>query len=62
MTTPQEMLEAIDTATRVAPRNGGLTLSDWEEGFVESITDVVDAGRVISEKQFACLEKIYDKT
>lgn len=62
MTEPEEMIECIETATQVAPRNGGLVLSEWEEGFLESIQGQLDNGRQLSEKQIDCLRKIWDKT
>lgn len=61
-TTAGEMLEQINTATRVAPRNGGLELNEWEEGFVASVTDQLDNGRGLSEKQMEKLREIWDKT
>lgn len=62
MTTPREMLEGIETATRVAPRNGGLELTEWENGFVASITEQLDNDRNLSPRQRESLEEIWDKT
>ena len=62
MATVSEMLEAIETATSIAPRNGGLELDDWEEGFVNSITERVDNEKSLSERQIESLTKIWDKT
>lgn len=60
--TPQEMLEAIETATSIASRNGGLKLNEWEEGFVNSVTEQLDNGKSLSEKQVEKLTDIWDKT
>jgi hypothetical protein len=35
------------------------TLTAWELGFVESVTEQFDAYRSLSEKQFETLERIY---
>jgi len=61
-TPPQEMLEAIETATSIAPRNGGLKLNDWEEGFVNSVTEQLDNGKKLSVSQVEKLKEIWDKT
>lgn len=62
MASSQEMLEAIDTATSVAPRNGGLELNNWETDFIASITEWLDNGRTLTEKQTERLKEIWDKT
>lgn len=59
--TMTQMLDAIETATRIAPRNGGLELGDWETTFIASVTDRVGDGN-LSEKQIEKLTEIYDKT
>lgn len=47
--------------TKIVDEGSGLT--DWEESFVESITDQLSAGRMLSDKQAEILERIYtDKT
>ena len=37
----------------------GINLSDWELGFMESITDQFDRSRYLSERQIEVLERIY---
>lgn len=37
----------------------GVNLSPWEEDFIESVSDQVKAGRPLSEKQIAIVERIY---
>jgi hypothetical protein len=62
MTTPEEMIECIETATQIAPRNGGLVLSEWEEDFIESIQNQLSDGRRLTPRQIEKLEEIWDKT
>ena len=62
MASPREMLENIETATSIAPRNGGLDLDEWEANFVNSLTEQLDNGRRLSEKQMEKLSEIWDKT
>lgn len=47
---------ALETIER-----GGVNLTAWEEGFIESIRDQLTAGRELSEKQAEILERIYAK-
>ncbi len=44
-----------------AVNDEGIELSDWEEGFMESITDQFDANGSISPAQAEVLERIYDE-
>jgi len=62
MATPEEMLEELETATSVAPRNGGLELSQWEADFINSITEQLDDGYNLTERQIEKLTEIWDKT
>jgi hypothetical protein len=36
-------------------------LTPWEEDFIESITDQLDAGKKLSERQLEILDSIYEK-
>lgn len=40
---------------------GDIALDEWEEGFIESITDRVAAGEKLTGKQFAKLNEIYEE-
>ena len=62
MATPEDMLDAIDSAVRVPVRTGGMRLDEWETSFVESVREQVHRGRTLSTKQLAKLEDIWDKT
>jgi len=59
MPTPQEMIEAIETCTRL---DDEFQLSDWEEKFVIDIGDKLKSGQTLSVKQLNRLEVIYDRT
>lgn len=52
--------EMIDRMIKVCRCNLD-TLSSWEEGFVDSITEQFEARGNLSPKQCEILEKIYDK-
>lgn len=58
------MLEVEVMRERVKWIISGLTfdkLTDWEEGFVESIEERVDGGLGLTEKQMDKLEEIYKR-
>ncbi len=55
---PAEMLEDIKNADGVS---GGVTLSEWEAEFVDSIDDWLNKGRTLTPKQGETLEKIWDR-
>ncbi len=59
--TPQshEMLDDIDIAVSV--QTGGITLSEWEEEFVESISNQLDEGRTLTDSQYEKLNQIWDR-
>ncbi len=57
-TDPREMLEDVRSADGVS---GGITLDEWEEGFVDSIEDWINNGRSLTPGQLASLEKIWDR-
>lgn len=40
---------------------GDIELNEWEEGFIESMTDRVAAGKKLSGPQFKKLNEIYDE-
>ncbi len=58
MTDPREMIEDIRSADGVS---GGITLDDWEEGFVDSIENRLNDDRSLTPGQLASLEKIWDR-
>ncbi len=62
MASPREMLENIETATSIAPRNGGLELNEWETNFVNSVTEEMDNGGQLSKRQMEKLAEIWDRT
>jgi hypothetical protein len=41
--------------------SGGVELNDWEESFLESITDQLDKGYKLSDLQMEKLEEIWEK-
>ena len=58
MVDPREMLEDIRSADGVS---GGITLSEWEGGFVDSIEDWLNRERTLTPKQKKRLEEIWDR-
>jgi len=52
------MIEDIRGADGV---HGGITLSQWEAEFVESIDSRLGDGRSLTDKQAETLEKIWDR-
>ncbi len=52
-----EMLADIDVATGVSD----FELSNWEEEFIESITEQIDDGRTLTSPQLESLEGIWNK-
>lgn len=58
MTDPREMLEDVRSADGV---HGGITLSEWEETFVESIEDRLNRSQSLTPKQSAALGRIWDR-
>jgi len=59
MTTPNDMMEAINTCLKL---DENFELSEWEENFVISIEEQLNKGRRLTEKQIERLESIYDRT
>jgi hypothetical protein len=59
MTTPADMLEAINTSLKL---DEDFSLTEWEENFVISLEGQVKKGRTLTPKQLERLESIYDKT
>lgn len=59
MTDPAEMLDDVQTASRV--QTGGITLSEKEEGFIESIGEQMDEGRTLTTPQLDWLKDIWDR-
>ena len=59
MTTPNDMIEAIETCVKLDDK---FELSEWEENFVISVGDQLKKGRNLSEKQLERLESIYERT
>jgi len=55
------MLDEIEEAAALGPHRGGTALSEWEESFVESLREQLDAGGKLSDRQLAKLQEIYDK-
>lgn len=53
---PEDQLTALEAIERE-----GVNLTTWEEEFIESIRERVDAGRPLTEKQIEILESIYAK-
>lgn len=63
--TPQEREKLAKQWLETCLDPGQLTkkLTAWEANFLESLDDQLGRGRIISEKQFEILERIYaDKT
>lgn len=58
MTDPREMVEDIRSADGVS---GGITLSEWEQEFVESIEDRLNSGKSLTPRQIEVLEGIWDR-
>jgi len=55
--------ETLVNEIRRAELNGDFTPNDWEDEFLNSIRDKINAGaKGFSDKQQACLEKIYQKS
>ncbi len=57
-TSHEVMIEDIRSADGV---QGGITLSQWEGEFVESIESRLGDGKSLTEKQAEALEKIWDR-
>lgn len=53
-----EMLSDIEDANGVS---GGITLNQWEEEFIESVTDRLSEGRKLTETQMDKLVEIWEK-
>lgn len=49
------------TAIRDAVNYKNIELSEWEDGFINSIYEPVFIGKDISFKQSSCLSRIYQK-
>lgn len=54
-----QWLDDVQTAARV--QSGGITLSEFEEGFVESIAERLGANRSLTERQAEVLKSIWDR-
>jgi len=55
--------ETLVNEIRRAELNGDFNPNDWEDEFLNSIRDKINAGsKGFSDKQQACLEKIYQKS
>ena len=55
--------ETLVNEIRRAEENGDFEPNDWEDEFLTSIRNQINAGaKSFSDKQRACLEKIYQKT
>jgi phosphoenolpyruvate carboxylase len=54
----QKMVEEIMEEVGIL---GGIELNDWEESFMESITDQLDQRRRLSPAQMEKLEEIWNK-
>jgi hypothetical protein len=61
MKSAETMLDEIEEAAALPPERGGAALSEWEESFVESLREQLDAGRQLSDRQLAKLQEIYDR-
>lgn len=57
----KQLVDEVDSAVRVGPRRGGIELDAWEEELVKSVRALIKARRNISDKQLACLRKIWDR-
>lgn len=55
-----DTLTMVETIER-AVREDDFHLSEWEDGFVESVGDLARSGLPLSDKQDACLEKIWKR-
>lgn len=53
-----QWIEDIRAADGVS---GGITLSQWEQEFVDSVEGRLEAERTLTEKQAETLEKIWDR-
>ncbi len=58
MADSREMIEDIRNADGVS---GGIELSEWEQEFVESAEDQLNAGRPLTKRQRAKLAEIWDR-
>ena len=58
MASDKEMLEDIRSAEGCV---NGITLTQWEEEFVESLEDQLGRGRRLTEKQRDKLREIWDR-
>lgn len=54
-------LEMIQDIRNAAGTYGADSLSEWEEGFIDSVEEQLASGRSLSEKQREKLEGIGDK-
>lgn len=54
----EQWVEDINEANGVM---GGIKLSLWELGFIESIQGKLEGGHTLTEKQAETLEKIWDR-
>ena len=56
-----EDVKAMIAAIEQATEDGGYTLTEWEDGFLKSVTRLLDANAPISDKQDAVLVRIWEK-
>jgi len=58
-TTPQDMIEAINTCIKL---DDNFELTEWEEEFVINIEERLEEGKSLTAKQMKSLQGIYDRT
>lgn len=58
MTDPAEMVQDIRDTDGVS---GGITLSEWESEFVDSIENQLHDERTLTQKQRDVIERIWDR-
>lgn len=57
MKTDETFLEEVEEAVE----DGKLTMTSWEEDFIDSIRGKLDCGRCLSRKQRESLDRIHEK-
>ena len=58
----QQAFDDIETAMNIPASRGGLSLTSWEEDFVESIGEQFEESGRISPKQCDVLQRIWKRT
>lgn len=56
--TPEQMLHDIQESSTA---QNGIRLSEWEESFIDSVEHQLGDGRSLTEKQHACLARIWER-